>query len=119
MNYIKQFCIILGVSCLGEILRLIIPLSIPSTIYGLILMLLFLKTGLIKLEMVQSVSGFLIEIMPLLFVPATVRIMVAWEQLEVILIPVLVIVVVSTFVVMIVTGKVAGAILEREEQSHE
>lgn len=113
MNYIRQFSIILGVSCLGELLRLFIPLPIPSTIYGLLLMLTFLKIGLIRLEWVKGVGDFLIEIMPLLFVPATVGIMATWGQLEAIMIPVLVIVVVSTFVIMIVSGKVTDYMLRK------
>lgn len=119
MHYIRQFSIILGVSCLGELLRLFIPLPIPSTIYGLLLMLTFLKVGLIRLEWVKEVGDFLIEIMPLLFVPATVGIMATWEQLEAIIIPVLVITMVSTFVIMIVSGKVTDYMLRKRGEEDE
>lgn len=115
MKYIKQFGIILAVTCLGELLRMLIPFPIPATIYGLALMLGFLKFKVIKLEEVQAVGEFLIGIMPILFVPATVGLMATWTQLEAIVLPVLAISIVSTFVVMIVSGKVTDIMLSKKE----
>ena len=106
MRYIKQFAIILAVTCVGEILKYFIPLPIPASIYGLVLMLLLLMTHTVSLESVKETGEFLIEIMPMMFIPAAVGLLVSWKQLQSILIPVLVITVVSTFAVMIVTGKV-------------
>lgn len=106
MRYIKQFAIILAVTCVGEILKYFIPLPIPASIYGLVLMLVLLMTRRVRLESVKETAEFLIEIMPMMFIPAAVGLLVSWEQLQPILIPVLVITVVSTFAVMIVTGKV-------------
>lgn len=106
MKYIKQFAIILAVTCVGEILKYFIPLPIPASIYGLVLMLLLLMTHRVRLKSVKETAEFLIEIMPMMFIPAAVGLLVSWKQLQAILIPVLVITVVSTFAVMIVTGKV-------------
>ncbi len=106
VKYIKQFAIILAVTCVGEILKYFIPLPIPASIYGLVLMLLLLMTHRVRLESVKETAEFLIEIMPMMFIPAAVGLLVSWKQLQAILIPVLVITVVSTFAVMIVTGKV-------------
>lgn len=106
MRYIKQFAIILAVTCVGEILKYFIPLPIPASIYGLVLMLVLLMTRRVRLESVKETAEFLIEIMPMMFIPAAVGLLVSWEQLRPILIPVVAITVVSTFVVMIVTGKV-------------
>lgn len=106
MKYIKQFAMILAVTCVGEILKYFIPLPIPASIYGLVLMLVLLMTRRVRLESVKETAEFLIEIMPMMFIPAAVGLLVSWEQLKPILIPVVVITVVSTFAVMIVTGKV-------------
>lgn len=106
MKYIKQFLIILAVTCVGEILKYFIPLPIPASIYGLVIMLALLITRRVRLESVKETGEFLVEIMPLMFIPPAVGLMVSWEQLQPILIPTLVIIVVSTVVVMAVTGKV-------------
>lgn len=117
MRYIKQFAIILAVTCVGEILKYFIPLPIPASIYGLVLMLVLLMTRRVRLESVKETAEFLIEIMPMMFIPAAVGLLVSWEQLRPILIPVVAITVVSTFVVMIVTGKVTD-FLTRDRVEH-
>ena len=120
VQYMRQFGIILGVTCAGEVLTYFIPLPIPGSIYGLVLMLALLMTRAIKVEHVKDVGEFMIEIMPLMFIPAGVGLMTSWSQLKTFLLPLVVITVVSTFVVMIVTGKVTDFLLDRKgkEKKH-
>lgn len=70
MKYLRQFAIILFVSLLGELLRILIPLPIPASVYGLVLMLVALTTGMLKVHQVKAAADFLIEIMPVMFIPA-------------------------------------------------
>ena len=114
MKYLRQFGIILAVTCVGEIMKYFIPLPIPGSIYGLILMFVLLLTKVIKVEHVKE-TGELIEIMPLMFIPAGVGLITSWSQLQPFLVPLLVITVVSTFVVMIVTGKVTDFLISKKE----
>ena len=106
MLYLRQFCIILFVSFLGELLHVMIPLPIPASVYGLVLMLLALCTGIIKLNQVKETAGFLIEIMPVMFIPAAVGLLDSWPFLRPVWLPVIVITLASTVIVMAVTGKV-------------
>ena len=115
MKYLRQFGIILAVTCVGEIMKYFIPLPIPGSIYGLILMFVLLLTKVIKVEHVKETGEFLIEIMPLMFIPAGVGLIPSWSQLQPFLVPLLVITVVSTFVVMIVTGKVTDFLISKKE----
>ena len=64
MKLLYQFGIIMFVTFLGEFLHCLIPLPIPASIYGLLLMLAGLMTKVIKLEQVKIAADFLIEIMP-------------------------------------------------------
>lgn len=104
MKYIKQFGIILVISLMGELIHLFIPLPVPASIYGLLLMLLGLKTKRIPLNSVRETSIFLIDIMPLMFIPAGVGLLDSWDMLRPILIPFLVITLISTVAVMGATG---------------
>ena len=115
VKYLRQFGIILAVTCVGEIMKYFIPLPIPGSIYGLILMFVLLLTKAIKVEHVKETGEFLIEIMPLMFIPAGVGLITSWSQLQSFLVPLLVITVVSTFVVMIVTGKVTDFLISKKE----
>ena len=113
MKYLRQFLLILIFSFLGEILRFLIPLSIPGSIYGLVLLFIALMTGIVKLPQVKEASRFLIEIMPLVFIPAGVKLLTSWGVLQPILLPVAVITVVSTVVVMVVSGWVTQLVIRR------
>jgi holin-like protein len=116
MKYLRQFFLILLFSLIGELLHYLIPLQIPGSIYGLILLLIALLTGLIQLSQVRETGKFLIEIMPLMFVPAGVGLMESWGELQPILIPVVVILIVSTVLVMGVSGRVTQAIIRLEQK---
>lgn len=123
MRLFRQFTIILVISLIGEALHYLIPLPIPSSIYGLILMLAGLNIKLIPLESVKEASYFLIEIMPLMFIPAAVGLMDSWELLRPILIPFLVITLVSTVAVMIASGTITQRLVRsakgRKDSKHE
>ncbi|MBQ2283519.1 MAG: CidA/LrgA family protein [Agathobacter sp.] len=113
MKYLRQFLLILIFAFLGELLRFLIPLSIPGSIYGLVLLFIALMTGIVKLPQVKEASKFLIEIMPLVFIPAGVKLLTSWGVLQPILLPVAVITVVSTVVVMVVSGWVTQLVIRR------
>ena len=116
MKLLYQIGIILGMSFFGEVLYALIPLPIPASIYGLVLMLVCLGTKVIKLSQVKIAADFLIDIMPPMFIPAAVGIVVVWADLQEILVPVLVITVVSTIVVMVCTGKVSQAVIRAKKK---
>lgn len=116
MKLLYEFGIILGMSFFGEVLHAILPLPIPASIYGLVLMLVCLCTKVIKLSQVKIAADFLIDIMPPMFIPSAVGIVVVWADLQEILVPVLVITVVSTIVVMVCTGKVSQAIIRAKKK---
>lgn len=116
MKYLRQFAIILFVSLLGELLRVLIPLPIPASVYGLVLMLLALTTGIIKLHQVKEASAFLIEIMPVMFIPAGVGLLESWPALKPVWIPVVLITMLTTVIVMVVTGRVAQRIIGKENK---
>lgn len=106
MKLLRQFLIIACISLLGEVLRAIIPLPIPASVYGLVLLFAALMTGVIRLEQIKTAADFLIAIMPVMFIPAAVGLLGAWESLQPVLVPVCVITAVSTVFVMGVTGRV-------------
>ena len=78
VKFIRQFLIIILISFAGELLHAILPLPVPASIYGLLILLAGLQTKVIPLKAVDEAGGFLIEIMPMLFIPAGVGLMVSW-----------------------------------------
>lgn len=102
----KQFTIIIFLSFLGEVLHALIPFPIPASIYGIILLFLLLERKVLALEDISEVSSFLLFIMPVLFVPAAVGLIEAWDELRASLTAYVTIIIAVTFVVMVSTGHI-------------
>ncbi len=115
MKYIRQFLIILLFCFLGELLKYLIPLPIPTSIYGLILMLTALLTGILKVDQVDDTAVFLIDIMPVMFIPAGVGLLTSIEALRPNLAAIIVITILTTVLVMGITGITAQFVMERKK----
>lgn len=116
MELLRQFALIAGISCLGEGLRMLIPLPVPASVYGLVLMLAGLLTGVIRIERVHHGALFLIEIMPLMFIPAAVGLPNAWNDLAPVWLPVAAITLITTVIVMGVSGRMTQGMIRWEER---
>ncbi len=117
MKYLSQFLIILGFSLLGEALQRLIPLPIPASVYGIVLLFAALCLGLVRVEQVKEAGGFLTSILPLLFVSPMVGILENWALLRGVLLPVCLLVLASTVLTFGVSGRVAQRFLKKEGQS--
>lgn len=113
MKYLKQLLIILAFTGLGELLAYLLPLPIPAAIYGLILLLTALCTGLLKPRHIDETARFLTSLLPLLFVAPTVNILSYWGVIAPNLVSICVIVAVSTVVVFAVAGFVTNLLLKK------
>ena len=115
VKLLRQFLVIMAVSFIGEILHAVLPLPIPASIYGLVLMLALLMTGALKLDAVEDAGKFMIEIMPVMFIPAGVGLMASWGTLKPVLVPVSVITVVALVAVMGATGRVSQCVIKKSK----
>lgn len=119
MKLLYQFGTILFVTFLGEVLHTLLPLPVPASIYGLVLMLLCFMSGIIKLEQVKLAADFLLQIMPPMFIPAAAGLILVWNDLQEILVPVVMIIFLTTVIVMVVTGRVSQAVIRRRQREDE
>ena len=116
MKHLKQIAIILAVSFAGEALHSLIPLPVPGSIYGLLLMLALLMTGVVKIHEVKAVGDLLITLMPIMFVAPTAGLISGFDSYRGFIIPIIVIVLVTTPLTMVVTGKTAEGLMRVEER---
>ena len=117
MKYIRQLALVLAVSFLGETLNRVIPLPIPASIYVLVMMFLLLESGLVKFEKVEATTVFLKNTLVVTLIPSAVGVMAAWDVLEPILLPAVLIIVVTNVLVLAVSGHVSQAIV-RMQRAH-
>ncbi len=116
MKILRQFFIIIFISFIGEFLKDFLPLPIPASIYGLVIILGLLISNKLKVSDIKEVSYFLIEIMQLMFLPPAVGLMVSWQKLKPIFIPIIIMTLVSTILVMGVSAKVTELIILAQEK---
>ena len=119
MKYLSQFLIILGFSLIGEALQRIIPLPIPDSVYGLVLLFAALCLKIVKLEQVKDAGGFLISILPILFISPVVGILENWDLIRGALLPIALLVVASTVLTFGISGRAAQWLMKKGEKTHE
>lgn len=117
MAYIRQFCIILAFSFVGEILHFFISLPIPASIYGIILLFAALQSGLVKLQQVEKTGQFLIDIMPVMFIPAAVGLIEVWSDMKGSLVQFVTVMAVSTVAVMGVSGRITQFFIKKRRKN--
>ena len=111
MKYLKQIALIILFSFLGEICRAVIPLPVPASIYGMVLMFAALSLKIVRLEQVGEAGRFLTSILPVLFVAPLVSLMDCWPLLRENLLPLAVITAVTTITTFAAAGFVTKWIM--------
>lgn len=119
MKYFSQIVYIVLFSLAGELLQALIPLPIPAAIYGLLLMLIALVTGILKIEQVQETSDFLISIMPILYVPICVRVLEYWGIISENAAAIFIISIVSTVIVFGISGRITQRIMRKKHKEEQ
>lgn len=89
---------------IGELLQKLLPIPIPASVYGLLLLFLALCTKVVKISDIEKVGDFMIAIMPMMFIAPAVKIMDIWGDIAEDLIPIIVVMVLSTIIVFAVAG---------------
>jgi len=115
MKYLKQLFIILLISFLGEMLNKLIPLPIPGSVYGIVLMFTALALKIIPIEKIEKTADFLLAIMPALFIPAGAGLMTVWNKMADDIIKIIIITIISTILVMGFTGTVSQKLMDRKK----
>ena len=113
MKYLSQFLIILGFTCAGEALQRLLPLPIPASVWGLVLLFTALCLGIVKLEQVRDAGSFLTSILPILFVAPAVGIVEYWGLIADKLLPIILILISTTVLTFGITGRTVQALLKK------
>ena len=113
MKFLIQFLIIIAFSFAGELLHLLLPLPIPASIYGIILLFAALELKWIKVKDIRETSSFLIAVMPVMFIPAAVGLIDSWQAIGNSWLQYIIVTVVSTFIVMGVSGWITQMVIRK------
>lgn len=118
MKYFKQAFIIIVITLIAEVLSHVLPVPLPASIYGMVILFVCLMTGVIKLEQVENVGEWLIAVMPAMFVVPGAGFITSWASLQPHLLSWSVIISVTTILVMAVAGLIAQSLQKRQNAKH-
>ena len=113
---LREFMLIFTINYVGILLSKILHLPLPGTIVSLSLLFFMLQFKVLKLEKIENAGNFLLLNMTIFFMPPTVKIIDSYELLEKDLFKIIVIIIVSTFLTMGITGKVVQLMIDFKER---
>ena len=116
MKYMKQIGIIATISFVSELLHFFLPLPIPASVYGMVILFVFLCLGIIKLSQVENVADWLLSIMPIFFIAPSVGLINSFDSIKGQVLPLVFICFISTIVVTALTGLVAQGVIRLQNR---
>lgn len=96
MEILLQIGIFFGVCLVGELVASVLPLPIPASIIGMILMFILLCTHILHPKHIEKKSDFLLSNMAFFFVPAGVGILEHYDSVKNVIFPLLAVCVITT-----------------------
>ena len=98
-------------------MRCFIPLPVPASIYGLVILLMLLIFKVVRVEQVKEAGNYLIEVMPVMFIAPASTLIAQWAQIKGFLLPFAVIVIASTVLVLGLTGKATDLLIDHKAKN--
>lgn len=114
LTLIKELLIIFALYGAGEGIAFILGTSFPGSVIGMLLLLAALHLKWIRVEDIRFVASFLLGYMPLFFIPAGVGVMASYTLMEGFYLQIIVLTLLSTILVMAVTGLLVQYLVNRE-----
>lgn len=119
MKYLGQITIIMTITFIGEVMKSIIPLPVPSSIYGLLILLFLLLSKKMKIDQVKTTGNFFIQTMPIMFIPAAVGIINTWGEVRPLFLPLILTIFVTTVIVMVISGRLTEVLMSLDKKEVE
>lgn len=114
-----EFLIIVSLNYIGVVLSQAFHLPIPGTILGLVFLFLLLFFRVIKVEQIEKTANFFLLNMSLFFLPPAINLLAVQDKVEGQILKIILLMVVTTFLTMGITGKIVQVLIERKEAKHE
>ena len=110
MKILLQLSLLLSLWLGGELIRVGLHVPIPGSVIGMVLLFTLLSLKIIKIRHIQEVSDFLLNNLAFFFVPLGVGLLGSIGVLKGNWWQILLVVLVSTFLVIVTTGLTAQAL---------
>lgn len=115
MKATKGFFIFLFLLYIGNLLSIALPIPIPGSVYGMVILLLVLSFRWISMEQIEDITEILLTHMPILFLPGAANIIIIYPDIKGEILKLVIITTVSTVLVMVSTGWTVQKMIQWQE----
>ena len=119
MNIMGELALIFGICLVGEGVAALLPVAFPASVISMVLLMVLLLTGVVEDRHIQTASHFLVANMAFFFLPSFVGLLEHIELLKSQLVPLLLIIVLTTPVVYLITGWTVRLLMLRHRNRKE
>lgn len=111
MKLLVQIAVVFGICLVGEGIAAWLPIPFPSSVISMILLFLLLLAGALKPHHIKEKADFLMKHMAFFFIPAGVGIMEQYTLVKDSLLPLLLVVVLTTLITFSVAAFTVQGVL--------
>lgn len=116
-SFLQQASIFAIIMLVSKGIAFLLPIPMPASVIGLILLFLALCLKIIKLEQVEAFGTSLTGIISFLFVPSGISLINSLDILSAYGIQIFTVIFVATFVILAITGWGATYLLQAKERT--
>ncbi|ANZ96036.1 antiholin LrgA [Brochothrix thermosphacta] len=116
--FLQQAFIFAIVMLVANIIKGFLPMPMPASAIGLILLFIALSTKIVKVEQVEGLGNKLISIISFLFVPAAISVINSLGILSTSGLQIMLIIIVATVILLAITGWSTQVFLKKRAKIH-
>lgn len=117
MKVFRELIVIFGFYYAGEFMSKGLSLPLPGSLVGMILLFLALQVHILRLDMVEDTSQFLLDHLPFFFIPAGVSLMSSFFHIQSIWVQILLVCIITTILTMGLSGLSIQKFMERKKDA--
>jgi len=116
MKMMFQIGLLFGVCLVGQAISVFLPVSFPGSVLSMIILFLLLFSGVVKVDHIKQKADFLLKNMAFFFIPAGVGILLSFDLIKNNILPLLIIVVVTTILTFGATALTVQGVIALQDR---
>jgi len=116
MKMMYQIGILFGVCLIGQTISVFLPIPFPGSVLSMIILFLLLYFRVLKVDHIRQKADFLLKNMAFFFIPAGIGILSSFDLIRSSILPLLLIIVVSTILTFGATALTVQGVITLQDR---
>jgi len=111
-----QIGVVFGICLVGQTIAIFLPIAVPGSVISMVLLFLLLFFKVLKVDHIRKKADFLLQNMAFFFIPAGVGILANLAAIKGYILPLLAVVVLTTFITFGATAFTVQGVIAVQER---